>query len=182
MVRALVAFATRHGSTGEIAVRIGEVLQNGGIQAEIRPAQEVTDIRPYDLIVVGSAVYMGKWQRPAIDLLKRFEREISERPTWLFSSGPTGGNPAADAKVAEALAEPAAPWPPSEVARWATRIRARGHATFGGHVGAGMGGLLERWVPKGDWRKWNVIDEWASAIAASAWESSDAGVPVGPRP
>jgi menaquinone-dependent protoporphyrinogen oxidase len=165
MTSALVAYATKHGSTAEIAEAIAETLRRRGIAAVVAPADTVRSVDEFGLVVVGSAVYMFRWQGSAIDFLKRFERPLRERPTWLFGSGPTGGTPKDDAKVAAILEDQ--PSPPDNVAKLAKRIAARGYQTFGGRVGPDMGGIFERWVPKGDWRDFDAIRDWAERVADS---------------
>lgn len=162
----LIAYASKHGSTAEIAQAIGDALTTMGFSADVRPAREVRSLAMYSAVIVGSAVQVGRWQGDALDFIKRFERELAVRPTWLFSSGPTGGSPDADTLVARAAASPDAVPPPKDVARRAATIAARGHATFPGKVGAGVGGIFEKWVPKGDWRDFNAIRAWASGIGA----------------
>jgi menaquinone-dependent protoporphyrinogen oxidase len=165
MTGALVAYATKHGSTAEIAEAIGETLRKRGIPTVVAPADAVRSIDEFGLVVVGSAVYMFRWQGAAIDFLKRFDRQLRDRPTWLFASGPTGGTPKDDARVAEILATQ--PAPSGHVAKLAARIEARGYRTFGGRVTSDMGGIFERWVPKGDWRDFDAVVDWANAIADS---------------
>jgi menaquinone-dependent protoporphyrinogen oxidase len=164
--RALVAFATKHGSTGEIAAQIGDAMREAQLEVDVRPAREVSDVEPYDVVVLGSGVYMNRWLGDAIDFARRFERQLRGRPIWFFSSGPTGGTPDSDAKVAELLR--AQPEPPGNARGWASRLAIRGHATFGGRVdggAAGMAGIFERWVPKGDWRDRAAIEAWARDVA-----------------
>jgi menaquinone-dependent protoporphyrinogen oxidase len=161
----LVAYATKHGSTAEIAQSIGAALRDEGIEADVRPAHEVHDVAGFDAIVVGSAVYHGKWQGEAVDLLKRFERDLAGKHTYLFSSGPTGGSVEADAKVAVAIAGPTVVAPPEEVAKHVRRVGAVEHATFPGRITEEMSGLLERWVPRGDWRNIEAQRAWARSIA-----------------
>lgn len=160
----LIAYATKHGSTAEIAEAIGADLRAMGCEADVRPVDDVNDLGPYDTVVVGSAVYHGRWRREALDFLGRFERDLETRRTWLFSSGPTGGTPESDAKVGAALAREAPPPAPADVRRTAERIRALGHETFGGRIGDGMTGFLERWMPRGDWRDFGQVRAWARMI------------------
>lgn len=164
--KTLVAFASKHGSTAEIAQAIGAALTEMGVAADVRPAREVGSLAPYSAVIVGSVVQMGRWQGDAIDFLKRFERDLAARPTWLFSSGPTGGSPEGDVAVARAAASPDAIPAPKDVAQRAARIGARGHATFPGKVGPEVGGIFARWVPKGDWRDFDAIKAWARGIGA----------------
>ncbi|HEX6139116.1 MAG TPA: flavodoxin domain-containing protein [Candidatus Limnocylindria bacterium] len=163
--RLLVACATKHGGTAEIAQAIGATARAYGLEADVVAAREVRSLDGYDAVVLGSAVYMGRWQGDAVALLKRREKELAARPTWLFSSGPTGGSPEADAAVDAVQADPGAMAPPREVARRVARIRARGHATFAGRVGPEMNGFLERWMPRGDWRDFDVVRAWAGRVA-----------------
>jgi menaquinone-dependent protoporphyrinogen oxidase len=163
----LVAYATKHGGTTGIAEAIGQTLRDAGqVSVDVRPAGEVRDLADYRAVVVGSALYMGKWQKDGIDFLKRFERELRERPVWLFSSGPTGGTADADAAVTRAATSPDAVPAPGDVAKRAQRIGTRGHATFAGRIGDEANGFLERWMPRGDWRDFDLVAEWARHIAA----------------
>ncbi len=165
--KVLVAFATKHGSTAEIAQAIGETLGEMGLAADVRPAADVRALDEYSAVIVGSVVQMNHWQGDALDFLKRFERQLAARPTWLFSSGPTGGSKDADALVARALASPEAVPAPKDVEKWEARIGARGHVTFPGKVGPGVGGIFEKWVPKGDWRDFDAIKAWARTIGTA---------------
>ena len=51
----LVAYGSKYGATAEIAQKIGEVLQQEGLQAEVISAKKVTDIKQYKAVVLGSA-------------------------------------------------------------------------------------------------------------------------------
>ena len=160
----LIAYATKHGSTAEIAEAIGADLRAMGCEAEVRPVADVWEVGRYGTVVVGSAVYHGRWRRDALDFLARFESDLATRRTWLFSSGPTGGTPESDAKVGAVLAREAPPPAPADVRRIAERICAIGHETFGGRVCDGMSGFLERWMPRGDWRDFDQVRAWARMI------------------
>ena len=54
------------------------------------PPQEVGAVEEFDAVVLGSAVYMGQWMRPARELAERSAAALAARPVWLFSSGPVG--------------------------------------------------------------------------------------------
>jgi menaquinone-dependent protoporphyrinogen oxidase len=159
----LVAYASRYGSTAGIAEAIGEILRERGLTTDVRRADDVREIADYDTVVVGSGVYMGRWDGAAVGFLKRFEHDLARRPTWLFSSGPTGGDVKAEARMAATLAEQ--PDPPGNIAKVAKRIGPRDHRTFAGRVGEDMGGFFARWIPKGDWRDFDAVRAWAATIA-----------------
>lgn len=90
----LVAYATKYGSTAEIAQKIGEVLINSGLDADILPVDRVRDLDLYKAVVLGSAVYIGQWRKEAAKFLKSNEKKLINKVVWLFSSGPAGvGDP-----------------------------------------------------------------------------------------
>lgn len=92
----LVAYATKHGSTKEIAERIGATLGGRGLNADVRDTRDRPSPEAYDAVVLGSAVYVGSWRKDAATFLRQHQARLREVPCWLFSSGPTGeGNPEA---------------------------------------------------------------------------------------
>lgn len=86
----LVSAASRHGSTAQIAAAICDELQQRGLRARVVPPAGVTALDGYDAVVLGSAVYVGHWLQPAMDLVNRCRDEFAARPVWLFTSGPVG--------------------------------------------------------------------------------------------
>src|SRR5690349_16878225 len=90
-MKVLVAYATRHNSTAEIATCIGDkIKQFSSLDVDILEVTTVRNINIYNAVILGSAVYMGNWQLQGINFLKKYVSELSQRPVWLFSSGPTG--------------------------------------------------------------------------------------------
>ena len=86
----LVAYATKYGATAEIAEKIGQVLREAGLRTDVLPVDRVSDLSPYQAVVLGSAVYIGKWRKEAVKFLQANEKALAEKLVWLFSSGPTG--------------------------------------------------------------------------------------------
>jgi menaquinone-dependent protoporphyrinogen oxidase len=155
----LVAYESRHGATKEIAEAIGEVLSAQGVEAEVRRMEDVDTVMPYDAFVLGSAIYMGSWMRGAHRFLDEHAEILAIRPTWLFSSGPIGTPPHPAAEDA------------FDVADLVQRVHAREHHLFGGKLDKHGLGLAERAlagalrVPTGDFRQWDAVAAWATAIA-----------------
>jgi menaquinone-dependent protoporphyrinogen oxidase len=91
-MRIVVACATRHGSTAEIAAEIADVLRRNvsGAAVDLRDAAKAGEMAAYDAAVIGSAVYMGRWLPAARDLVQGHREVLSAMPVWLFSSGPLG--------------------------------------------------------------------------------------------
>jgi menaquinone-dependent protoporphyrinogen oxidase len=159
----LVAYATKHGGTAEIAERIGEALREEGLITDVLPADGVSDPAPYRAVVLGSGVYMGRWRKEAAGFLKANEQLLAERPVWLFSSGPTDeGDPM---ELTDGWRLPGALQPAAD------RIQPRDIAVFHGVLDEKKLGFFERWIiknvkaPLGDFRDWEAITAWAKAIA-----------------
>ena len=87
MSNVLVAYASKHGATEEIAEVIADQLRQDGHPVDCMPVGEVDSLDPYEAIVVGSAVYMKRWRPEAKHFLKRSGAVLVSRPFWVFSSG-----------------------------------------------------------------------------------------------
>jgi menaquinone-dependent protoporphyrinogen oxidase len=161
--KVLVAYATKYGATAEIADKIGEVLRQAGLQVDVLPADRAGDLGSYRAVVLGSAVYIGQWRKEAAKFLKANESVLAEKPVWLFSSGPTGEGDPAELVQGWRL--------PGKLQLIADRIQPRDIAVFHGAVDANKLNFLEKWMlknvkaPAGDYRDWEAITAWATAIA-----------------
>jgi menaquinone-dependent protoporphyrinogen oxidase len=161
--KVLVTYSSKHGATAEIAERVGHVLDEAGFVTVVEPVDRVHDIRSFDAVVLGSAVYAGQWRKDAAEFLADNERRLMERPVWLFSSGPTGeGDPAT---LMKGWTFPEAQQPIAD------RIRPRDIALFSGEIDLEALNLPEKLIvkgvkaPIGDYRDWLTIETWAAAIA-----------------
>ena len=84
----LIAYASKHGSTQEVAHAVAEELQAHGLDVETLPAREVEDLRPYAGVVVGGSIYMGRWHPDATGLLARHKYALEALPLAVFGMGP----------------------------------------------------------------------------------------------
>ncbi|MFF5958342.1 flavodoxin domain-containing protein [Streptomyces luteogriseus] len=154
----LVAYGSTNGSTAEIAERVGEVLTEEGLTVAVRSAASVPDVTPYDAVVLGGGLYGGRWQRDARRFARHHRRALTERPVWLFSSGPL------DPSASEREIPPA-----PGVRRVADRLDARGHITFGGRLEGKVKGRIARMIVNsgkgGDFRDFEQIAAWATTVA-----------------
>ena len=163
ITQALVAYATKSGTTAAIAEEIGETLRRRGIPTDVLPADRVRSVDDYGVVVVGGGIYIGRWHGDAVKFLKRFADALPDREVWLFGDGPTGGTPEADAKMAEIVAQqPPAPY---NARKLAGRTSEHRFHTFAGAVTPETGGFFARYIPKGDWRDHQAINAWADFIA-----------------
>jgi menaquinone-dependent protoporphyrinogen oxidase len=161
-VQVLVAYATKYGATAEIAEKISQVLRQAGLRTDVLPADRVSDLTLYKAVVLGSAVYIGKWRKEAVKFLQVNETALAEKLVWLFSSGPTGEGDPLELTQGWRL--------PGKLQPVADRIAPRDIAIFHGALDANKLNLIEKWMikkveaPVGDFRDWEAITSWATAI------------------
>jgi menaquinone-dependent protoporphyrinogen oxidase len=159
----LVAYATKHGATAKIAEKIGQVLRQAGLRTDVLPADRVIDLTPYTAVVLGSAVYIGQWRKEAVKFFQAKEAVLADRPVWLFSSGPLGEGDPLELTQGWHL--------PEKLQPMVDRIAPRDIAVFHGAVDVGKLNFIEKWLlkntktPVGDFRNWEAITSWATAIA-----------------
>lgn len=153
----LVTASTRHGSTTAIAAAIARTLEERGLDVDEIPPSSVHGLQEYDGVVLGSAVYAGRWLRPATAVAKRCAEQTDGRPVWLFSSGPTGTS--------------SRPEDLPDVSDLVRRTGARDHQVFAGKLDVAGLGPVERVMVRavhsssGDFRDWDAVHLWATGIA-----------------
>jgi len=82
--RILIVFAGRYGSTAEVAEAIGQELGQCGAVVEAYPAKDATEISSYDAVIVGSAIYYGKWLPEAVKFVETHKEVLSRIPVVYF--------------------------------------------------------------------------------------------------
>jgi menaquinone-dependent protoporphyrinogen oxidase len=159
-MKVLVCAATKYGATGEIANAVADVLAENGLEVTVIPPEQVGAIEQFDAVVLGSAVYMGQWMKPARELVDRSAAVLAARPVWLFSSGPVG--------------EPAKPAEnPVDVSKILQSTKARDHRVFTGRLVRKHLSFPDRAMAsairaaESDFRNWAEIRAWAAGIASA---------------
>jgi len=163
--KALVLYASKHGATREIAEKVYETLKASGVEADLANAAEKMDLSSYSTIVLGSAVYVGQWQKPAVSFLKNNAADLSSKDVWIFSSGPSDkGDPV----------ELLNGWRfPKSVQEQIDQIGPKGIAVFHGNLDPSELNFMEKFMIKqvkakiGDFRDWEMITSWADQISAT---------------
>lgn len=162
--KALVAYATRLGSTIEVAEAIGAVLSKADAFVDVRLAQDVTGLDEYEAVVVGGAIRDGKWLPEAVHFLWRYQKALIARPLALFTVSitmvqDTPGN----RKTVLGYLEP--------VLREMPELKPVDIGLFAGEMNmARLGFTARRAVrklraPEGDFRDWESIRHWAARIS-----------------
>jgi menaquinone-dependent protoporphyrinogen oxidase len=171
-MRVLVTAASRHGTTAEIARVIAGVLRTFDLTVDVIAPEEVASVEAYDAVILGSAIYAGRWLEPAKDFVVCHQQELEDRPLFLFSSGPLGDPPKPAQEPGDARA-----------------IEATTHAmdqrVFAGRLTQSHLSLPERLIvtavraPYGDFRPWDDIADWAIEIARYLRAESVEPAPAG---
>lgn len=161
-MKLLVAYASKYGSTAEIADIIGKELQKRKYQVDVKPVDNVDNPGGYDGFVIGSALYAGGWMKPAAEFLRAHEELLANRPVWLFSSGPTGSGDPNEIMDGWTF--------PEDLADVEQKIEPRDIILFHGNIDPDKLNFAENMIIKsvkatvGDYRDWLVIRGWARTI------------------
>ena len=158
----LVAYASKCGSTGEVAGAIAETIARTGAPVNVLPLRKVTDLPDYRAVFVGSAIRMAKWLPEAADFVNENRALLQRIPTAYFTVCATlfEDTPASRAKAAGFL----------EPVRGMLTPAAEGY--FAGKVDPKRLSFLEntalkaKGIPQGDFRDWDKIKGWAQSTYA----------------
>jgi menaquinone-dependent protoporphyrinogen oxidase len=158
-----VGYATEHGSTREVAERVGARIRQLGMRAEVRSLAEAGTLDEYDAFVLGSAVHGQAWLTAAVQFVDAHAKVLIGHPVWLFSVG----MPAAFRGPFRAMADKEGPRILDDLGH---RLHPRDHRLFSGVIGRDhlpLGGRVMFRVMGGrygDFRDPAAVDEWADGI------------------
>ena len=146
----LLAYATRFGSTQEVAEAITATLREAGIEVELQAMQDVESLDGYDAIVLGAALYNTRWHQDAQESLK-------QRPVAIFTLGPLNTSDAAKRNSRRQLDK--------ELGKYAW-LKPVALEVFAGKYDPSKPGMgfFERLLPARDYRDWEAMRAWANAL------------------
>jgi menaquinone-dependent protoporphyrinogen oxidase len=153
----LIAYATKHDSTHQVAEVVADVLRDDGLDVDVRPASDVTDVEPYDVVVIGGALYMGRWHRDARRLLSHHRAALAVRPVFVFGMGPLE---MVDDQVAASRKQL------DNALSKVPEVKPIGVAIFGGVVDPENLHFPFNHMPAGDARDPEAIRAWAHDVAS----------------
>jgi menaquinone-dependent protoporphyrinogen oxidase len=153
----LIAYATKHESTQEVAEFVAGVLGERGLDVDVQPAGAVQDVERYDGVVIGGALYMGRWHRDARRLLHEQRAALAERPVFVFGMGPDKLDEPSVAGARRQL---------DHALRKIPEVRPAAIAVFGGVVHPDVLRFPFSRIPESDARDWDAIRAWAQDVAA----------------
>jgi menaquinone-dependent protoporphyrinogen oxidase len=156
-MRVLVAFASKHGSTREVAEALARELRDLGHDVDCESAASVRTLDGYDGVVLGGAIYFGRWHKDAVHFCKLHRSALATRPWSVFGMGPQTLEQQA---VASSRAELDAAL--AEVPGAVPDLM----AIFGGVVDPARLRFPFSHMPACDARDWDAIRAWAAETSA----------------
>ena len=153
----LVAYATKNGSTEQVAGKVAARLSAHGLVADVRAAHDVSGLCGYDGVILGSAIYMGRLHSDARDFLQRYRAGLAALPVAVFAMGP---RTLTDRDVASSRAQLEAALAKEQA------LRPFGIAIFGGVFEPAQQHFPFNRLPASDARDWDAIESWADGVAA----------------
>jgi menaquinone-dependent protoporphyrinogen oxidase len=165
--KTLVAYASRCGSTAEVAEAVGQVMRESGRPVDVVRVTDVRSLAPYRAVVLGTAIRMAKPLSDAIVFARRNRMALSQMPTALFSLGVKMREDTAENREA-ALGFLA---PILSEVRQPARL-----GLFAGKFDCSQLSPLWRLMTsldksgqmvEGDWRSWDAIRGWAGELSAA---------------
>ena len=162
----LVAYATRYGSTQEVAQRVAATLRESGLEVALEPMRQVRTLEGYSAVVLGAPLYIGRWLKDMKRFLSRHREALAQRPVAIFTLGPTRKGEQEWQDVREQLDQEMAKCP------WLAPVAAE---LFGGKYDpaklrfpisllATMPASPLHGMPASDLRDWTAIRAWASSL------------------
>ena len=160
----LVAYATKAGSTGEVAEAIGLALCcDGGAAVDVKPIKEVDNIGGYRAMVVGSAIRMGRWLPEAVRFVEANAGTLATMPVAYFQMS--------------GFLQDDTPEKRQEAAAYLAPVRALvepvSEGLFAGKIEYSTLSFFDRTIAKlvgsaeGDWRDWDAIRGWAGGLPST---------------
>jgi menaquinone-dependent protoporphyrinogen oxidase len=159
----LVAYATRYGSTQEVAEAVASTLRERGLAVDIQPMRQVHTLDQYRAVVLGAPLYMFHWHKDALHFLARHRAALTARPVAIFALGPFHAEEKEFQEVRGQLEKELAKFPwlrPAAIAIFGGKFDPQ-KLTFPYNLVPGLKNM-----PVSDVRDWTAIRTWASDLVA----------------
>jgi menaquinone-dependent protoporphyrinogen oxidase len=155
----LVAYASKYGSTGGVAEAIGNELCGRGTSADVVLTKNARNLSSYQGVIVGSAIYMGKWLSEAVDFVKENREILHKVPVAYFlvcmtMSDPTDENKAKVLAYLDPVLKAVPEIKPLEIGAFAGVMDYNNLSWLNKKI------LKSKGTPEGDFRDWKAIRSW----------------------
>jgi menaquinone-dependent protoporphyrinogen oxidase len=162
----LVTYATRYGSTEEVAKTIVGVFREHGLEVDFQPMRNVQSLAGYHVVIFGAPLFIGQWHMDAQNFLARHHEALMRRQVAVFTLGPVRQDEQEWEGVRTQLEQQLAKYP------WLDPVSTE---LFGGKYDPDhlrfLDGLLARLpasplheMPASDVRDWTAIRAWATGL------------------
>lgn len=155
----LIAYASKAGSTNEVAEAIGKELRSAGVQVDVCSIGSVKDIESYQAVIIGGAIRAGSWLgKGFVEKNKAF---LSKIPVAYFLvcmtlCKDTQENRVTTEKYLESVRN---------------IVKPIDEGFFAGKMDYSKLGFFARFIvknmvktPEGDFRNWDLISQWAKDL------------------
>lgn len=165
--KVLVTYASKYGSTQEVAEKVAATLREKGLVVDLQPMRKVRSLAGYEAVVLGAAIYYGLWHKDAVNFLTKNEVALVQRPVAVFALGPNSTDEnerqGCQAQFDKELAK--FPWLKPVVTelfggRYPAKLR------FPDSMVAALPASPMHGKPASDVRDWAAIRDWAGNLAA----------------
>ena len=154
----LLTYASRYGSTQEVAETVAAALRAAGLEVDIQPMRQVKTLDHYDVVVLGAAIYNARWHPDAHQFLSQHQKALGQRPVAIFALGPLSTSEAAMQRSRRQLDRELAKYP------W---LQPAAVGMFVGKIDPAKLGFFDRLgTTASDHRDWEAIRAWANALPA----------------
>jgi menaquinone-dependent protoporphyrinogen oxidase len=163
----LVTYATRYGSTQEVAEAVAVILRDGDLEVDVQPIRNVQTLDMYDMVVLGAPLYIGRWHKDAHRFLSQYRKALTQQHVAIFALGPLHNDDEQWRVVRSQLDKELAKYP------WLSPVAVE---IFGGKyepaqlrfpdnliANSSVSPLYN--IPATDLRNWAVIRTWAGELA-----------------
>jgi menaquinone-dependent protoporphyrinogen oxidase len=158
--KVLVTYASKYGSTGGVADAIGRELCSRDVATDVVLIKNAGNVGSYQGVVIGSAIYRGKWMSEAIDFVNKNQDILRQMPVAYFLVCMTLFQPTEKnrAKVLSYI---------DPVLKAVPELKPVGIGTFAGALDYNNLSwvnnkiLRSKGTPEGDFRDWKAVRAWA---------------------
>ncbi len=159
--KVLLAYASKYGSTREVAEAVAKTMQEKGLEVDLQQASQVHSLKEYSAVVLGAPLYLYRWHKHAIRFLKRHEKALKSMPAAVFAIGPSfNGDEKEWLETRDQFRKEIAKFP------WFNPVEAE---VMGGKFDPAKLGFLMKYflkdLPAADLRDWDAIAKWAGEVA-----------------
>jgi menaquinone-dependent protoporphyrinogen oxidase len=157
----LIAYATRAGSTAEIAATLGETIAGRGFSVEVKPVKKVSSLDGYQAVILGSAIRMGNWLPEMVKFIQSNQSVLNGLPAALFTVHMlNAGDDEASQTARAAYTAPVRALLPNAPEVFFTGVMDFSRLSFLDRFIASMVKAVES-----DQRDWNAIRRWAETVS-----------------